>query len=253
MIAIKRDANGDGGSVSLVDQVAEGDSLSVSAPENYFALADEAKSCVLIAGGIGITPILAMVHHLTATERDFKLIYCTRSPETTAFIAELSVPELAGRVLIHHDHGERDRSLDLRRCWPSLPRAATSYCCGPRPLMQGVREMTRHWPAGTVHFEDFGTSAPPPQQAPDGTFTVHLAKKGIDVAVPPGVSILEALRQCGVAVPSSAQAGTCGSCRTRLVSGEAEHRDFVLDDDEHATDIMICVSRAKSKVLTLDI
>ena len=254
VIAVKRDAQGDGGSVSMADRVQVGDRLLVSRPENYFPLASNLSSCVLIAGGIGVTPILCMVHELLARKIDFRVIYCTRSPETTAFLKELSAPELAGRVLIHHDHGDRALSLDLAPLLAERASGAQLYCCGPRPLMQAVRDMTRHWPSSVVHFEDFGTSPHPAHEhGPDQPFSVRLARQNLTVNVPVGVSILEALRGSGVSVPSSCESGTCGSCRTGLIAGVAEHRDFVLDDDEHGKDIMICVSRAQSAELVLDI
>jgi phthalate 4,5-dioxygenase reductase subunit len=118
--------------------------------------------------------------------------------------------------------------------------------------MQSVHEQTRHWPHGIVHFEDFGTSAPS-SEVQDRPFTVKLAQSGRVVAVPAGVSILEALRREGLAVPSSCESGTCGTCRTGLLAGTAEHRDYVLGEDEQETEIMICVSRAVSPQLELDL
>ena len=254
VIAVKRDAQGDGGSISMVDDLMVGDRLSVSHPENYFPLSGDAESCVLVAGGIGITPILAMVRELLDRNIDFKVIYCTRSPETTAFIPELSALGLVDRIVIHHDHGDRTQSLDLAPLLAERPQGAHLYCCGPRPLMQAVRDLTRHWPSEAVHFEDFGTSVHPAQeQEQDREFSVRLARQGTTVSVPVGVSILEALRRRGIAVPSSCESGTCGSCRTRLLSGVAEHRDFVLDEDAYDKEIMICVSRAKSEALELDL
>ena len=253
VIAVKRDAEGNGGSRSMVDEVAVGAPLSVSPPFNYFPLADDATSYLLIAGGIGITPIRSMMRELIAKEADFKVVYCTRSPETTAFLHELSSPELAERVLIHHDDGDRERSLAMRPVLADRTEGAHLYCCGPRPLMQAVRDMSAHWPSSTVHFEDFGTSAHPEQEDGEQPFAVRLARSGTTVKVPPAVSILEALRSNGIAVPSSCESGTCGTCRTGLLAGLADHRDFVLDDDEQEKEIMICVSRAKSKELVLDL
>ena len=252
MVAVKRDAVGSGGSISMVDSVAVGDRLDVSPPLNYFPLDPEATSYLLIAGGIGITPVLSMVRELIARNADFRLVYCTRSPETTAFLDELSAPELAGRVLVHHDHGDRERSLAIGPIVAARTGETHLYCCGPRPLMQAVRDLTRHWPHAAVHFEDFGTSAHPEQNG-EKTFSVRLARSGVTVEVPAGVSILAALRDRGVAVPSSCESGTCGTCRTGLLSGMAEHRDFVLDDDEQDKEIMICVSRAQSAELVLDL
>jgi phthalate 4,5-dioxygenase reductase component len=252
LIAVKWEADGRGGSSSMVRDTAVGETLRVSPPLNYFPLAEEALSHVLIAGGIGITPMRAMMRELIAKGADFRLIYCTRSPETTAFLDELSNPILAGRVLIHHDHGDRERSLAIGPMMVDRPAGAHVYCCGPRPLMQAVRDVTKHWPSAAVHFEDFGTSAAPADGA-NGAFLVRLEKDGRIIEVPAGMSILEALRRDGITVPSSCESGTCGSCRTRLLEGAADHRDFILDDDEQEREIMICVSRAQSGMLTLDI
>lgn len=252
MIAVKRDAAGSGGSISMVDDVSVGDRLDVSPPLNYFPLATEATAYLLIAGGIGITPVISMMRELIAKNADFRLVYCTRSPETTAFLDELSAPELAGRVLLHHDHGDRERSLAIGPIVATRTGETHLYCCGPRPLMQAVRNLTQHWPHAAVHFEDFGTSAHPEQNG-EKTFSVRLARSGVTVDVPAGISILAALRDRGITVPSSCESGTCGTCRTTLLSGTAEHRDFVLDDDEQGKEIMICVSRAQSAELVLDL
>jgi len=250
-IAVKRDASGHGGSVSLVDGVREGDTLEVGAPRNAFELAPRAPSFIFIAGGIGITPIVCMVRHLAAGgTRGFRLYYCTRSPEETAFREELSTPGLQPSVKIHHDGGDPARALDL---WPILakPGAAHVYCCGPRSMLEAVRDMTGHWPASAVHFESF-VDAAAAQRPEDRAFTVVLAKSGARIEVPPGVSILEAMRVRGHAAPSSCESGTCGTCRTALVAGEPDHRDLVLAEEERAREIMICVSRARSPELVID-
>jgi phthalate 4,5-dioxygenase reductase subunit len=252
VIAVKRDAAGSGGSMSLIDSVRAGERLHVSMPYNYFPLDENASSHLLIAGGIGITPALAMMRDLMEKKADFKLIYCTRSPETTAFLEELSAPELAGRVLIHHDHGDRARSLDIAPLVAERNGETHIYCCGPRPLMDAVKAQTKHWPHAAVHFEDFGTSEHPAKSG-EKSFTVRLVKSDKTVEVPSGVSILSALRSQGVAVPSSCESGTCGACRTHLISGIGDHRDYVLDDDEQESEIMICVSRARSDELVLDL
>jgi phthalate 4,5-dioxygenase reductase subunit len=252
-IAVKREPQGLGGSASMVDQVQAGDELPCSAPLNYFALDDGAGSHLLIAGGIGITPILSMARELQSRGADFKLIYLTRDPEVTAFREELGAPALAGKVVLHHDHGDLSRALDLSPWLAQRRDGAHLYCCGPRGLMHSVREKTRDWPSGSVHFEDFGTSEPEQQPGEDRPFTVKLVRSGRTVAVPAGISILEALRRENLPVPSSCEAGTCGTCRTGLVAGVAEHRDYILGEDEQATEIMICVSRAVSPVLELDL
>jgi phthalate 4,5-dioxygenase reductase subunit len=220
----------------------------VSAPVNNFALAKSPAGYLFIAGGIGVTPIIAMMRQLTASGGRFKLYYCTRSPAATAFRDELSAPELRGKVKIHHDGGDLAKALDL---WPVVEKPQGHlYCCGPRGLMQAVRDMTGHWSPSAVHFEAFTEAAE--AKPDDKPFTVRLARSGGSIAVPVGKTILEALRDHGLDVPSSCESGTCGTCRTRLISGEADHRDLALADDERATNIMVCVSRARSGELVID-
>jgi phthalate 4,5-dioxygenase reductase subunit len=252
VVAVKRDAAGGGGSLSMALDVHVGTTLDVSPPSNYFALTNDASRYLLIAGGIGITPMRAMMAELAARDAPFDVIYCTRSPESTAFLEELKTGEFASRVRVHHDFGDRAQSLAIAPLVADRTGNTHVYCCGPRPLMQAVRDATSHWPSSAVHFEDFGTSAHE-NTAGERAFTVRLARTGGCVNVAPGETILDALRANGIDTPSSCEAGTCGSCRTRLLAGEADHRDFVLDENEHASEIMICVSRACSDELVLDI
>ncbi len=251
VFAVKRDPEGRGGSVALVDGVQAGDMLPASAPRNDFALHPRATSFLFIAGGIGITPILSMVRHLQSSGAGrFKLYYLTRDPESTAFMDVLAAPEFHGKVRIHHDGGDPANAFDL---WPLLerPTGAHVYCCGPRALLDSVRDMSGHWPGGSVHFESFGAS--PELNRHNRAFTVRLEKSGLTLTVAAASTILETVRAAGVHVPSSCESGTCGSCKTVLVAGEAEHRDFVLADDERGSRIMVCCSRAVSPELVLDL
>jgi phthalate 4,5-dioxygenase reductase component len=251
VIAVKREPAGRGGSASMADDCHAGAVLPCATPHNDFELAGKAKEFLFIAGGIGITPIMSMVRHLALRDgRRLKLHYLTRSPEETAFRDELSAPAFAGRVAIHHDGGDPARSFDL---WPLFerPRAVHVYCCGPRPMLQAVRDMSGHWSASTIHIESFadaGTLAVPD----DRPFRVRLARSGVTLEVAARQSILEALREHGLDVPSSCESGTCGTCRTRLLDGIADHRDLVLSEAEHADTIMVCVSRARSAEIVID-
>jgi phthalate 4,5-dioxygenase reductase component len=249
LFAAKREVNGRGGSISLIEQTKCGDTLQVSPPHNDFALVRSPAGYLFIAGGIGITPILSMIRHLTSIgSSSFKLYYCTRSASATAFRDELSAPEFRGRVVLHHDHGDPAQVLDL---WPPLERPKGHlYCCGPRSMMQSVRDMSGHWSPSSVHFEAFTDAAK--NKPDDRAFTIRLSRSGDVLPVPVGVTILEALRAHGHQVPSSCESGTCGTCRTRLLSGEADHRDLVLSEAEHCNNIMICVSRARSDELIID-
>ncbi len=250
-IAVKRDSAGRGGSISMADDVKVGDTLAVSTPRNNFELHPRATQFLFVAGGIGITPILSMMRHLKTQGNDnFKLIYCTRDANTTAFADVLASPEFAPHVQLHHDNGDINQAFDF---WPLLesPTSAHVYCCGPRGLMDAVADMSGHWSPSAIHFESFGVGAN--TYAANTSFTVRLQKSGQVVAVSAQQSILEALRASGCHVTSSCESGTCGSCRTGLLGGEVEHRDMVLSDDEKASNVMVCVSRAKSPEIILDL
>ncbi len=251
-IAVKREAGGLGGSRALVDDTRAGDVLPVLPPRNDFELKGNPVSYVFIAGGIGITPIRSMMRHLLHSGgKPFKLHYLCRSPASAAFREELATPALKGRVVIHYDQGDPERSLDL---WPALekPKGAHLYCCGPRPMMEAVRDMTGHWSRAAVHFEDFGAGKAA-HAVDDQPFCVRLARRGETVSIPADQSILETLRAHGCVIASSCESGTCGSCRLAYLAGEPDHRDLVLSDEERAREIIVCVSRARSPELTLDL
>ena len=249
-VAVKREANGRGGSSTLIDRAKPGNELYVTAPVNDFALPQRAQNFLFIAGGIGITPIMAMIRQVQAEGKRFRLYYCTRSPETTAFIDELSKPEYKDKVVIHHDHGDPAQSLDLKPVLAERKNREHLYCCGPRPLMEAVRAMTDHWSSTAVHFEAFSEAEI--HKASDRPFKLKLAKSGKVFEVPADKTIMEVLREHGFEVPSSCETGTCGTCRTRLLAGQADHRDLVLAEHERGNNIMICVSRARADEITID-
>src|SRR5262249_50800827 len=161
-----------------------------------------APSYIFVAGGIGITPILSMIHALRAMHPDkpFHLYYLTRSREGTAFLEELSTPNLAGRVTIHHDGGNAEKAFDL---WVAFEQPTRAHICcgGPRRLRYGVRDMPGHCPPSAVHFEDFGSALVRPR-AGDTPFRIQLGRSGDVLEVPVGDSILEVLRKHGRRVPS---------------------------------------------------
>ena len=258
VIAVKREGNGRGGSVSMADGLGAGAELMVTAPDNAFPMATDAKRFLFIAGGIGITPILGMVRTLRGYEETleqdpvpFKLYYLTRDAASTAYRDEVAALGQA-RAVLHHDGGDAANAFDL---WPVLEKPATGthiYCCGPRPLMDAVRDMSGHWPASSVHFESFGVGDASLYE-PNQAFTVVLARSGLTIPVAEDETILEALRNHGQRVQSSCEAGSCGTCRTSYTAGNVEHRDMVLMDEEKADQIMVCVSRARGGELVLDL
>lgn len=247
-IAVQCEPNGRGGSLSMTEDATVGEPLAVGEPVNEFALV-EAPRYVFIAGGIGITPIISMVRSLERRGRqNYRLIYCCRTPERAAFRDELS--RLGERVSLHYDGGDPERVYDF---WPlcETPDDSHIYCCGPAVLMDEIRAMTGHWPGKAVHFENF---RPVEVTRPDDTaFYIRLGTAGERLQVPAERSILETLRDAGWRVRSSCESGSCGTCKTRYLAGDVEHRDFVLDDTERRDHLMICVSRARAGELTLEL
>lgn len=206
---------------------------------------------VFVACEAGIASILAMMHSLKASDHhQFKLIYCTRDAETTPYLDELTGPEFGSHVTLHHDHGDSNNAFDF---WPlfETPTKAHVYCYGSRDLMDAVADMTGHWPPSAIHLKSSEQAAS--ARAANTPFTVRLNKSGLTIPVSAEQTILQALRAAGQQVTSSCESGTCGSCRIGLLDGQAEHRDMVLRDDEKTNNIMVCVSRAKSPELVLDL
>jgi phthalate 4,5-dioxygenase reductase subunit len=248
VIAVKRDEAGRGGSTSMHAGAAEGGILRIEAPQNDFPLG-EAPEYLLIAGGIGITPIYAMARHLKRAGKPVRIVYCSRSAEATAF-AEVLQDEFGEALTLHHDNGDPAQVYDF---WDHFeePGKGHVYCCGPAALMEDVEALSGHWPEGAVNFETF---RPVEVVRPDDSaFDVTLAQSGKTIEVPADLSILEALRANGLSVPSSCESGTCGTCKCRLIAGTPDHRDMVLRDDERDDHIMICVSRATGGGLTIDL
>lgn len=248
VIAVKREPQSRGGSASMHDDAQVGRELNVELPENDFPLS-EADDYLLIAGGIGITPIYAMAQELTRKGKPFHIIYCSRSKEEAAYLDEVE-QAFPGKVHCHHDEGDPAKLYDF---WDHFaePRPMHVFCCGPKPLMEEIDAISGHWPEGRVHFEDFKPVEV--VRADDVAFEVELKGSGEVVTVPEDRSILEALRESGHRTVSSCESGTCGTCKTRLISGDVDHRDMVLMDEEKDDFIMLCVSRARSGRLVLDL
>lgn len=247
VIAVKREPASRGGSASMHEAVEVGTELMIEPPENDFPLVP-APRYLLIAGGIGVTPILSMAEHLHRAGTPFKLIYCTRTAEDAAYLDRIRA--FPGAV-IHHDQGNPDGFYDFWDHFETPPAGTHVYCCGPGPLMEEIKALSGHWPEGRVHFEDFAGIAA--VRADDRPFRVTARRSGIDFEVPADRSLLEAARAAGLRTVSSCESGTCGACKTRLIAGQAEHRDMVLRDDEKDDYIMICVSRAAGEDLVVDL
>nr|WP_231949525.1 PDR/VanB family oxidoreductase [Alloactinosynnema sp. L-07] len=245
-VAVRRIDGGGGGSVAMHSEVAEGDVLTFRGPRNAFTFID-VESYLLIAGGIGITPILPMVREAARRGADWTLVYTGRSRATMPFVAELDAIG-GGRLELRPDdeYGPPEAAELVRRAKPG----AAIYVCGPPALIDAARAVQPGLnPTGSLHSERF--SAPP--VVGGRPFDVHLARAGVTVTVGADESALAAIRRAVPAVRYSCQQGFCGSCKHRVLDGGVEHRDTKLRPAERETDMLICVSRAAGDSLTLDL
>lgn len=248
VIAVKREEAGRGGSLSMHRDLHKGDAVVARPPHNAFKLAANAPT-LLIAGGIGITPMLAMLRRALARDVPVRLIYLTRSADLTAYRDLLTALPYAPHVTLHHDEGERSRLFDF---WPyfETPDERHIYYCGPAPMMNAIYLRTIHWPRRQIHSESFagvdsidGTASP---------FRLRRASTGEVFDIPADKSILDVLRDRGIPFASSCESGTCGTCRMRRIAGEPLHRDLVLRDADRRNQFIPCVSRAAGEDITLE-
>jgi vanillate O-demethylase ferredoxin subunit len=251
-IAVLREEDGRGGSRRLHDDLRAGDLLEVSMPRNNFPLAGDAERHLLIAGGIGITPIMSMIPELQRRGADFRLYYCARSAGRTAFREDLAGLAARGYVEFHYDGGDPRQGLDIRAMLRDPPPGTHLYYCGPASLMAAAAEAAKAWPAGTVHCEYF-TAAPAVSLVEDKPFRIRLAKRGVEYEIPIGETIVGVLRRHGIVVPTSCELGYCGACVTRYLEGEPDHRDQVLREYGRGRFVLICCARSKSPILHLDL
>ncbi|MDB5094264.1 MAG: hypothetical protein JWO85_2365 [Candidatus Eremiobacteraeota bacterium] len=243
-----------GGSIAMHD-LREGETLTISAPRNHFPLNAEAGHHLLLAGGIGITPLYSMVRHLQAAGASFELHYFTRTSAATAFHEALCAAEYGGKVHFHYALEPQDVRAFLAELLRERREAGHLYVCGPTPFMKLVHETADPvWPPETVHSEYFAAD-PLAEAGPREAFEVTLARTGGTFDVPADTSILQILNQCGLDVPTSCEQGVCGTCLTRVLEGEPDHRDVFLTGAERQSGekMLVCVSRAKSSHIVLDI
>lgn len=255
VVAVSLDRASRGGSRYLFEHPMTGQRLMVGGPRNNFPLAEDAPSVVLIAGGIGVTPLRCMIHRLEKLGKPWQLHYGARDRASAAFRAELDALEAAksGRVHFNFD-AEAGHMLDVAAVVAAAPADAHLYCCGPAPMLAAYKAAAAGRNPDTVHLEYF--SAPAVENAaPNESFTVVLRSSGQSFEVGPDKSILDVLLDAGVNAPFSCGAGECGSCVVEVVEGTVEHRDCVLSDNERAGGklMMICVSRATSKKLVIEL
>jgi len=248
-IAVQREADGQGGSMQM-HKLQPGDRVTATPPRNDFELGDHDGPALLLAGGIGITPLISMATALQAAGRPFALHYSARSRGVMGFAPALS-DAFGDRVALHFDD---EAPLDLSALFDGVDPATHLYVCGPKGMIEAARAAANA--AGLrdaqVHFELFTTAQ---QQEGDSAFEVEIASTGEVFTIPPGRSIIEVLEEGGVDLIYDCQRGDCGICQTEVIEGTPDHRDVVLSESEKAEGklMQICVSRAKSAKLVLDL
>jgi len=249
VIAVQRDRASRGGSKWIHQNLRPGEIVSVAGPRNNFRLREDASKSVLIAGGIGITPILSMAERLKLLQRDWELIFCARTRNSTPFVERLqSDPQ----VRFNFDRERGGTMLDMSAMVGSYDAGTHFYCCGPVSMLEAFEAATAHLPREQIHVEYFTAAEPP---ATTGGFKVVLTKTGREIDVVPGKTILDALNDAGIITPYSCAEGVCGTCETFVLEGIPDHRDRILTDAEKAanTKMMICCSGSKTERLVLDL
>ncbi|MET3373597.1 vanillate O-demethylase ferredoxin subunit [Variovorax boronicumulans] len=256
VLGVGRSETSRGGSAYVHAELRSGAEIRCDTPANNFRLQDDAGHYVFIAGGIGITPILSMIRWCEAMGRSWQLAYAVRNRARIAFYEELAAYDDKVRFHCDDEHGG---PLPVAQCMAGLPPHAQVYCCGPAPLMQAVQACGGGLPAKALHFEWF--SAPAQGQAPaadvpaSAGFWIDLARSGQSLFVPDTQSILDVLEHHGHEVPFSCREGVCGTCETAVCGGEPDHRDYIYPESQRTAlrSMLVCVSRARSERLVLDL
>jgi vanillate O-demethylase ferredoxin subunit len=254
LIAVLREAAGRGGSASM-HEVQTGQRLSISEPRNNFPLAHHARRSLLLAGGIGITPLLSMAERLFNAGSDFAMHYCVRSLDRMAFHDRLSTAYYADRVSFHLDDGPVEQAFRLDEVLRNAAADTHLYVCGPGGFMNHVLGTTRAagWAEDRLHWEFFAGAAANAEGA--GAFRVMIASSGKIIEVGTDQSVIAALHARGIVIPTSCEQGVCGTCITGVLEGVPDHRDLFLSAVERAANdqFLPCCSRAKSQLLVLDL
>jgi ferredoxin-NADP reductase/nitrite reductase/ring-hydroxylating ferredoxin subunit len=252
VIGVKREPDSRGGSACLHDVVRVGDVVAISEPRNNFPLRRDSFRTILIAGGIGLTPLLAMAQALAASALSYELHYFAQSSDHVAFADRLA--PLGASVITHLGLSPQDTGEMLRTVLADPEDGGHVYICGPGPMLDAARAAATAagWPDTAIHFEYFKNSTAIDTSS---TFTIELARSALTIEVPAGTSVLEVLRANRVALPSSCEHGACGTCIVTVLAGEPDHQDAYLNGTERLTGdrMLTCVSRARSERLVLDI
>lgn len=252
VVGILRDRNSRGGSEYVHGQLRVGMQLPISSPRNNFQLDLNAKHSVLVAGGIGITPIYCMFRQLLALGKSAELIYCARSRQEAALVQELSG---LGAKVHYHFNDEKGVPPDLGAYLANQPADTHFYCCGPTPMLDAFESTCEGLGYPHAHIERFVAAELPPSEDAQSSYSVELKKSGKTLSIEPGLSLLDVLLEAGCDIDYSCREGVCGSCETRVLEGDIDHRDGVLTKAERAANksMMVCVSGCKSRRLVLDL
>lgn len=252
-LGVLKDPASRGGSSGVHEALLEGAEVQISAPRNLFPLARDARRSILIGGGIGITPMIAMAYALQARGEDFELHYCGRSRSRSAFLDELENAAFAERVSTHFDDEAPEQRLALEALLGQAQAGIHIYTCGPSGFMDWViGEARKHGYADDhIHREYFQLEV----DSKGDSFEVVAAASGKSVTVGEGQTILQALGSIGISIEVSCEQGVCGTCMCGVLEGEPDHRDvYFTDEEKEANDqILVCCSRSRSKTLVLDI
>jgi vanillate O-demethylase ferredoxin subunit len=255
VLGILKDPQSRGGSRAVHEQLKVGDELNISLPRNHFELDPKAQSSLLLAGGIGITPLLAMAEQLERQQASFELHYTTSTSERMAFAERLACAPYARNVHLYLSQENPARRLDLDSVLAAPAAGRHLYVCGPQRFIDAVlASASQHgWNEACLHWEFFAGA--PTDSAGDTAFELEIASSGQVVPVAPGQTALKALLAAGVDVPMACDQGVCGTCLTKVLCGEIDHRDLYLTPEEQADgdQFLPCCSRAKSPRLVLDL
>lgn len=254
-IAVLNDPQSRGGSAYVHEQLKVGDSLNISEAKNLFPLAESASHNILVAAGVGITPILSMAEHLLAKGGSFTLYYCTKSPELTAYKERIETSGLVQHCHFYFSQQHAGKRIDLSEIIQAPSANTHLYVCGPVAFNDDVIAYAQNsgWHGSNIHREYF--SAAPIDHSADESFEIEINSTGDVFNVSADMTILEVLEDNGIFIPVACEEGVCGTCITRLIAGEADHKDIFMTDEEHSKmdKITPCCSRAKSARLVLDI
>ncbi|MEP6722700.1 MAG: PDR/VanB family oxidoreductase [Variovorax sp.] len=255
-LAVLREPASSGGSAAM-HMLEPGQIVRASQPRNAFPLDEQAPCSVLVAGGIGITPMLAMAERLLRLGREFELHYCCRDRARAAFLAHLAQPRFNGRVHLHFDDEAPAQRFDAQQVLSSCEVGTQVYMCGPQGFMDSLVRTARtlQLPEASLHREDFTGVVLEGEAAADGPFEMVLAASGRIVSVARGQTALDALERAGVPVFSSCAQGICGTCAVGVLGGEPDHRDHCLTEEVRARNdcFLPCCSRSRSPQLVVDL